>query len=108
MATVKSTSVNSLMTKAQQALSRNHWFEAERLCARALDMARAECDFNLMARVLLPLQEARRQRMVAMGVFIPASPTKRHWPSSTQSAPARRPCHRSGAAAVPCKCRSPA
>ncbi len=63
MATVKSTSVNSLMTKAQQALSRNHWFEAERLCARALDMARAECDFNLMARVLLPLQEARRQRM---------------------------------------------
>jgi hypothetical protein len=63
MATVKSTSVNSLMTKAQQALTRNHWFEAERLCARALDMARGEGDFNLMARVLLPLQEARRQRM---------------------------------------------
>jgi len=65
MATVKSTSVNSLMSKAQQALSRNHWFEAERLCARALDMARAEGDFNLMARILLPLQEARRQRMQA-------------------------------------------
>ena len=65
MATVKSTSVNSLMSKAQQALSRNHWFEAERLCARALDMARSEGDFNLMARILLPLQEARRQRMQA-------------------------------------------
>lgn len=65
MATVKSTSVNSLMSKAQQALSRNHWFEAERLCARALDMARGEGDFNLMARIVLPLQEARRQRMQA-------------------------------------------
>ncbi|MFM1804684.1 MAG: hypothetical protein RL136_1563 [Planctomycetota bacterium] len=63
MATVKSTSVNSLMTKAQQALSRNHWFEAERLCQRALDMARTDGDFNLMARIILPLQEARRQRM---------------------------------------------
>ncbi len=63
MATVKSTSVTSLMTKAQQALARNHWFEAERMCTRALDMARGEGDFNLMARIVLPLQEARRQRM---------------------------------------------
>jgi hypothetical protein len=65
MPTVKTASVNSLMTKAQQALARNHWFEAERLCAKALDMARAEGDFNLMARIALPLQEARRQRMQA-------------------------------------------
>jgi len=65
MASVKSTSVNSLMSKAQQALSRNHWFEAERLCARGLDIARSEGDFNLMARIVLPLQEARRQRMQA-------------------------------------------
>lgn len=63
MATLKSASVNSLMTKAQQALSRSHWFEAERLCARALDIARNEGDFNMMARIVLPLQEARRQRM---------------------------------------------
>ena len=63
MATVKHASVNSLMTKAQQALTRNHWFEAERLAAKALDMTRAEGDFNLMARITLPLQEARRQRM---------------------------------------------
>lgn len=63
MASAKTTSVQTLMSKAQQALTKNHWFEAERLAARALDMARAEGDFNLMARITLPLQEARRQRM---------------------------------------------
>jgi len=63
MATTETASVNTLMTKAQQALGRNHWFEAERLCAKALDMARADGDFNVMARIALPLQEARRQRM---------------------------------------------
>lgn len=63
MASAKTTSVQTLMTKAQQALSRNHWFEAERLAAKALDMARAEGDFHLMARIVLPLLEARRQRM---------------------------------------------
>lgn len=62
MPAAKTASVQSLMTKAQQALTRNHWFEAERLCAKALDMARAAGDFNLMARICLPLQEARRQR----------------------------------------------
>jgi len=63
MSAAKTTSVQNLMTKAQQALTRNHWFEAERLSAKALDMARSEGDFNLMARITLPLQEARRQRM---------------------------------------------
>lgn len=63
MPTMKTASVNALMTKAEQALRRNHWFEAERLCVRALDMARAAADFDLMARIALPLQEARRQRM---------------------------------------------
>jgi hypothetical protein len=63
MASAKTTSVQTLMTKAQQALSRNHWFEAERLAAKALDMARGEGDFHLMARISLPLLEARRQRM---------------------------------------------
>ncbi len=63
MASAKTSSVQTLMTKAQQALSRNHWFEAERLAAKALDMARGEGDFHLMARIVLPLLEARRQRM---------------------------------------------
>ena len=63
MSTTKAASVNSLMSKAEHALARNQWFEAERIAARALDMARGEGDFNLMARIVLPLQEARRQRM---------------------------------------------
>ena len=65
MAPTKTTSVTALITKAQQALGRAHWFEAERLSVKALDMARAQGDFNLMARIALPLQEARRQRMQA-------------------------------------------
>ncbi len=63
MPPTKTTSVTGLMTKAQQALGRAHWFEAERLAAKALDMARTQGDFNLMSRIALPLQEARRQRM---------------------------------------------
>lgn len=63
MPPVKTASITTLMTKAQQALARSHWFEAERLAVKALDMARADGDFGLMARIALPLQEARRQRM---------------------------------------------
>ncbi len=51
------------MERAQAALHRNQWFEAERLSLRSLEMARAARDFSLMARIALPLQEARRQRM---------------------------------------------
>lgn len=56
-------SVQQLMERAQAALHRNQWFEAERLSARALEMARAARDFGQMARIALPLQEARRQRI---------------------------------------------
>lgn len=55
--------ITQMMEKAQAALQRNAWFEAERLAARALDAARAQREFGLMARILLPLQEARRQRL---------------------------------------------
>ncbi len=57
------TSVNQMMERAEAALHRNHWFEAERLSQRALEMARSGRDFSLMARISLPLQEARRQRL---------------------------------------------
>lgn len=57
------TSVQQLMERAQAALHRNQWFEAERMAQRALEMARAGREFTLMARIALPLQEARRQRM---------------------------------------------
>jgi hypothetical protein len=53
------------MEKASAALRRNQWFEAERLAQKALEGARAARDFALMARITLPLQEARRQRMQA-------------------------------------------
>lgn len=56
-------SVQQLMERAQAALHRNQWFEAERLAYRSLEMARAARDFSLMARIALPLQEARRQRI---------------------------------------------
>jgi hypothetical protein len=55
--------ITQIMEKAQAALQRNAWFEAERLAARALDAARTQRAFGLMARILLPLQEARRQRL---------------------------------------------
>lgn len=56
-------SVQQMMERAQAALHRNQWFEAERMAQRALEMARAGRDFTLMARIALPLQEARRQRL---------------------------------------------
>jgi len=52
-----------MMERAQAALQRNHWFEAERLSHRGLEMARSSRDFMLMSRITLPLQEARRQRL---------------------------------------------
>jgi hypothetical protein len=62
---VTSSSLQQAMEKASAALRRNQWFEAERLAQKALEGARAARDFGLMARITLPLQEARRQRMQA-------------------------------------------
>ena len=62
---VSSSSLQQAMEKASAALRRNQWFEAERLAQKALEGARAARDFALMARITLPLQEARRQRMQA-------------------------------------------
>lgn len=55
--------IQQLMEKAQAALHRNAWFEAERLALKALEIARSVRDYALMARIVLPLQEARRQRL---------------------------------------------
>lgn len=51
------------MQKAEEALKAARWFESERLAQRALELAHQAGDFGRMARILLPLQEARRQRM---------------------------------------------
>lgn len=50
------------MEEASGALSRTEYFEAERLCTEALTMAHERRDYDRMARILLPLQEARRQK----------------------------------------------
>ena len=55
--------VDEIMERAEAALRRSQWFEGERLAMRALELARAQEDFATMARVALPLQEARRQRV---------------------------------------------
>lgn len=54
--------VDDLMDRASRALAATDYFEAERLCVRALAAARESADFERMARICLPLQEARRQK----------------------------------------------
>ncbi|MEM1183633.1 MAG: hypothetical protein AAGI53_01390 [Planctomycetota bacterium] len=49
------------MERASEALGATRYFEAVSLADRALRRAHAERDFLTMARVCLPLQEARRQ-----------------------------------------------
>jgi hypothetical protein len=57
--------VDELMDAAEEALRGSKWFEAERLAQRGLEMARAQDDWAMLARIVLPLQEARRQRLQA-------------------------------------------
>jgi hypothetical protein len=54
--------VDDLMERASKALLDADYFEVEKLCRKALATARKANDFERMARVVLPLQEARRQR----------------------------------------------
>jgi len=54
--------IDTLMERASRALVATKYFEAERLAARALQRAHAANDFERMARIVLPLQEARRQK----------------------------------------------
>lgn len=54
--------IDGLMDRASGALVATDYFEAERLCARALASARRSDDFERLARICMPLQEARRQK----------------------------------------------
>jgi hypothetical protein len=54
--------VDDLMERASKALLDADYFEVEKLCKKALATARKANDFERMARVVLPLQESRRQR----------------------------------------------
>jgi len=53
------------MERASAALARSKYFECERLAAEALELAHAGHDYDRMSRILLPLQEARRNRRLA-------------------------------------------
>lgn len=65
MAKSQADTVQQTMEKSEAALRRGAWFEAERLAGKALGVARVEDDFDAMARIVLPLQESRRQRLAA-------------------------------------------
>ncbi|MEX2217236.1 MAG: hypothetical protein WD749_00625 [Phycisphaerales bacterium] len=57
----RGSALDALMERASLALERTDYFEAERLAAEALERAHRAGEFEAMARILLPLQEARRQ-----------------------------------------------
>ncbi len=50
------------MEQASRLLVQRDYFETERVCLQALRRAMAINDFDRVARIVLPLQEARRQR----------------------------------------------
>jgi hypothetical protein len=54
--------IDDLMDRASAALEATNYFEAEKLALKALDRAFAAGDYERMARICLPLQEARRQK----------------------------------------------
>lgn len=55
--------IDELMDRASEVLVAMRYFEAERLALRAMAVAHRALDFERMARITLPLQEARRQKM---------------------------------------------
>ena len=57
-----SSDIDSIMESASQALARMDYLECEALCVQALARARAEANWAYYARILMPLQESRRQR----------------------------------------------
>jgi len=54
--------IDELMERASSALVTTNYFEAEKWALKALDRACAAQDYERMARICLPLQEARRQK----------------------------------------------
>jgi len=54
--------LDTLMETASEALARMDYLVCEQLCQQALAIARSRHHWDYYARILLPLQEARRQR----------------------------------------------
>lgn len=70
--------IDDLMQTASQALAEMAYARCEALCLEALEQARDEEDWGMVGRVLLPLQEARRQKRQAAidGLIMLGTPTK--------------------------------
>lgn len=56
--------IDDLMEQASEALAATSYIDAELLADRALHLAHRARDYDRMARICLPLQEARRQRLM--------------------------------------------
>lgn len=54
--------IDHLMEQATDALTGTRYFECERLALEAMTLAHSARDFDRMARIVMPLQEARRLR----------------------------------------------
>jgi hypothetical protein len=57
--------IDALMEEASTALTSGQYFDAERASVVALALAEQAGDFERMARIIMPLQEARRQKRLA-------------------------------------------
>ncbi|MFM9959536.1 MAG: hypothetical protein ACKVZJ_15880 [Phycisphaerales bacterium] len=53
--------IDKLMENASRALVETNYFDCESVCLEALELAHSVGDYERMARILMPLQEARRQ-----------------------------------------------
>ena len=62
VARITQTPIDDLMERASRALEATDYYKAESLCLKALDRARRAHDFERMSRIIMPLQEARRQK----------------------------------------------
>ncbi len=61
-ASARAAKIDALMEDASQALTRTDYVACERLAREALRLAHGARDFERMARIILPLLEARRQK----------------------------------------------
>ncbi len=56
--------LEAMLTRAEAAMKRSAWFEAERITLKAIEAAREVEEFELMSRICNPLKESRKQRML--------------------------------------------
>ncbi len=82
--------IDQLMETASEALGRMDYLACEALCLEALATARAQGNWAYYARVLMPLQESRRQRrMIATEgvVRLGTADLDRHWSDWPEAEP---------------------